>query len=327
MSTKRFYAAAADGRTLPIVDVTHGDFAIELTESELETRCHDFVVKSATRQDVSPAVREALEHSTLGRGLMAASGSFLSGMTTYLLKLGPHNLGDWATLIDKNIAASFPALVTRLRLQDISRLLADGAFQALAGSPRRNLAFINIAGGVAADSWNALLHLNAQHPHLLDDRTITISVLDVDPDGAAFGRAAVAALSTTDGPFNTTDVSVAYVDYTWTDASHLAEILEPTRDSGAACAVSSEGGLFEYGTDADIVANLQCLHRVTVDDAFVVGSVTRDNEATRAARMGVSAATRPRTLARFSSLCDAAGWRPQRIVERPFTYNLLLAKC
>ena len=34
---------------------------------------------------------EALQRSQLGRGLFAASGTYLSGIATYLLKLGPDN--------------------------------------------------------------------------------------------------------------------------------------------------------------------------------------------------------------------------------------------
>jgi hypothetical protein len=325
MPLKRIYTAA-EGQTFPVVDVTHADFAIDVDESDLEAMCKQFVADSTARRDVSPSVRATLQGSTLGRGLMAASGTFLSGMTTYLLKLGPSNLGDWATPIDKNIAASFPAFVARLRLQDMARLLADGAAYILAQTSRPRLCFVNIAGGTGVDSWNALLYLSAEQPRLLEDRTITIAVLDIDRDGAAFGAAAVAALRAGGGPLETIDVSLHHVEYDWSDPGRLAEALAGVRQSGAACAVSSEGGLFEYGSDAAIDANLKCLRTVTPDDAFVVGSVTRDAEATRAARMISAAATRPRTLAQLHALCDRAGWQLQRVVDRPFSYNVRLVK-
>jgi hypothetical protein len=326
MPQRRVYADAGNGSTLPVVDVTHPDFMIDMDQLDLEAMCRRFVDDSAARQEVLPSVRDALQRSTLGRGLMAASGTFLNGMTTYLLKLGPDNLGDWATPIDRNIAASFPALVARLRLQDIVRLLADGTLNVLAQAPRRRLRFINIGGGTAADSWNALLWLNAERPGLLNARSITITLLDIDRDGAAFGASAVNALRAANGPLETVDVSLHHIEYDWADPGRLAAELVDVRRSRAACAVSSEGGLFEYGSDVAIEANLECLRAVTADDAFVVGSVTRDGEATRAAQRGSGAATRARTLAQFDFLCDRAGWQIQRVIERPFSYNVRLVK-
>jgi hypothetical protein len=325
MPQRRIYAEAGNGSILPVVDVTHADFMVDLDQLDLEAMCRRFVDDSAARPEVLPSVRDALQRSTLGRGLMTASGTFLNGMTTYLLKLGPDNLGDWATPIDRNIAASFPALVTRLRLQDIARLLADSTVNVLAQAPRRRLQFINIGGGTAADSWNALLCLNREQAGLLNDRSITIAVLDIDQDGPAFGASAVGALRTANGPLEAVDVSLHHVEYDWSDPGRLAAVLVDACGSGAACAVSSEGGLFEYGSDAAIGSNLECL-RATADDAFVVGSVTRDGEATRAAQRGSGAATRPRTLAQFDSLCNRAGWRIQRVIERPFSYNVRLVK-
>ena len=326
MPRRRIYADAGNGSILSVVDVTHPDFLIDVDQLDLEAMCRQFVDDSAARQEVLPSVREALQRSTLGRGLMAAAGTFLNGMTTYLLKLGPDNLGDWATPIDRNIAASFPALVARLRLQDMAWLLADGALTVLARAPRRPLHLINIGGGTAADSWNALLRLNAEEPGLLSDRSITITVLDIDPDGAAFGASAVNALRAANGPLETVDVSLDHIGYDWSDPARLAAALVDVGQSGAACAVSSEGGLFEYGSDAAIEANLQCLRDITADDAFIVGSVTRDGRATRAAQRGSGAATRPRTLAQFDSLCDRAGWQTERVIERPFSYNVRLVK-
>jgi hypothetical protein len=312
--------------TLPVVDVTHADFMIDEARLDLEAMCRQFVEDSAVHQDLLPSVRDALRRSTLGRGLMSASGTYLSGTTTYLLKLGPDNLGDWATPIDRNIAASFPALATRLRLQDMARLLADGTLNVLARTPRRPLRFINIGGGTAADSWNALLCLTAEQPGLLNGRSITITVLDIDGDGAAFGASAVNALHAANGPLEKVDVSLHHIEYDWSDPGRLTAVLVDVRRFGAACAISSEGGLFEYGCDAAIDANLECLRALTADDACVVGSVTREGEATRAAQRGSGAATRPRTLAQFDALCNRAGWQIRRVSERPFSYNVCLVK-
>jgi hypothetical protein len=326
MSRRHFEAIADDGRTLAVVDLTRADFAIALPDSDLEALCDRFVSESARRQDVPASVVEALGQSVLGRGLMAAAGTFLSGLNSYLLKLGPGNLGAWATPIDEKIAASFPALVTRLRLQDMARLLADGAVDLLKTARRRRLCLVNIAGGVAADSWNALLYLQAEHPGLLEGRPISIAVLDIDAQGPRFGAAAVGALGGAGGPLSGLDVSWQHVGYDWAAPDRFGPVLAEIGDSNAACAVSSEGGLFEYGSDAEIVANLVALHARTPSDAFFAGSVTRKGAATDASRLGSRAATRPRTLDHFGALCDEAGWQLHRVIQRPFSYNVHLVK-
>jgi hypothetical protein len=121
-------------------------------------------------------------------------------------------------------------------------------------------------------------------------------------------------------------VSCRHVEYDWSTPSKLGDALGDIRDSGAAIAVSSEGGLFEYGSNAEIVENLQYLHTETPNDAFFVGSVTREGDATRASRTASRVTTRPRTLEEFQALCDQARWRLQRVVDRPFSYNVRLVK-
>ncbi len=64
---------------------------------------------------------------------------------------------------------------------------------------------------------------------------------------------------------------------------------------------SSEGGLFEYGSDEEIVANLKAL-RGQPDVVAVTGSVTRADEPIQQMRKATTAKTRPRGLAVFRSL-------------------------
>ena len=138
---------AAEDLVLPIVDVTNPAFALSLTTDELAAMEAQYVRESAQSQNVPPEVRAALASSRLGSGLMAARGTFLSGLNTYLLKLGPENLPADFHPIDRRIAGSFPAITARLRLQEMAALLTDGLADALASDPRRPLHFINIAGG------------------------------------------------------------------------------------------------------------------------------------------------------------------------------------
>jgi hypothetical protein len=326
MKNAVLYASAPDGASLPVIDVTHPAFRVDLTDAELATMTERYILESAQRNDVSPALHEALIQSRFGRALMDAGGSYLPGMITYLLKVGPDYLAVDVSPLDRRIAASFPALTTRLRLQDMAMLLADGLLPICVNEPQRPIRLINIAGGAASDSWNALICLRARDAGLLEGREIVIAVLDVAEDGPAFGMRAIEALRAPEAPLSGLNLAVAHLAYEWSGVGRLRGALEELDAAQAICAVSSEGGLFEYGTDGEIVSNLICIHTGTAADAFVVGSVTRDCEVVRASQGTNRVATRPRTLDAFRSLVAEAGWVIERAIERPFSYNVLVMK-
>jgi len=327
METDVLYALTDDGVSLPVVDVTNPAFAITATEAELAAMKEQFLREANLRREIPEAVRMALQESLLGRGLMAAAGTFLTGMSTYLLKLGPANLGPTAGPIDRGIAASLPAFAGRLRLQDMARLLADALSRTLAAQPGQPVCLINIAGGPAADSWNALIHLHVEHADLLAGRDILVAVLDPDEHGPAFGERALDVLRGDRAPLSGLDVEFRHIPYDWSQADRLREILEEVRAAGSVCAMSSEGGLFEYGSDQEIVSNLEKLHGGTSPDTIVTGSVTKDGELVRATQGANRASTVPRTFEAFASLTGQAGWVVQHTIDRPFSYNLSLVKC
>ena len=308
---------------LPIVDISHPAFEVRTTEADLAAMADQYVRDAAGRtQQMTPELVEALKHSRLGRGLMAASNGFLGGIETYMMKAGPDNLAADVHPLDRAIAASFPALTTRLRLQDTAQLLAEGlaGVQPTSGRP---IVCLNIGGGAGADSWNALMLLRAAHPDLVADRAAIIAVLDVDPAGAAFGARAVEALQAPGGPLSAMTVRFHYASYDWSDASQLPRLLAALPADGV-CAVSSEGALFEYGTDQQIVENLQALRSASPAAATVVGTVTRDSAATRASRASTKVTTIPRSIEAFRDLASAAGWRLEFVLERPFAYSVRL---
>jgi len=320
-------AMTDDGLSLPVIDVTNPAFAVTTTDTELAAMCDEFVRESKERKEIPAPLREALQRSRLGSALIAASGTYLSGIDTYLMKLGPRNLGPEASEIDRRISDSFPALMMRVRLQDMARLLADGLARTAATSPHRPLCLVNIGGGPASDSWNALIHLHAEHPGLLAGREIVIAVLDVDDHGPAFGVRAVEALRTPCAPLGGLEVRVRHLRHQWSEVDRLQEALDRLRATDAACAISSEGALFEYGNDAEIISYLKRLHAGTAPDAIMVGSATRDGEPMRSLHQTADrVATRPRTLEAFRSLAEESGWKMQHIVERPFSYNTRLVK-
>lgn len=318
------HAMTDDGRSLPVIDVTNPAFAVTATEGELAAMSEQFVLESKQRPEMPAPLREALQRSVLGRGLIAAAGTFLTGMNTYLLKLGPDNLGTDADPIDRRIAESFPAFTARLRLQDMARLLADGLVPTLGARPGRPVCLINIAGGPAADSWNALIHLHDEHSALLSGREIRIVVLDLDDRGPGFGGRALAALGAPGGRLSGLEIGFQHVTYEWSDADRLRQALDDLHATEAACAISTEAGLFEYGSDMEIVTNLANLRAGTAPDASVVGSVTRDGEPVRWSQAASRVSTRPRTIEAFRDLADQAGWTVQRVIERPFSYHVRL---
>lgn len=308
---------------LPIIDVTHASFRVEVPENTLAAMSQEFIDGAAQRASMSQEVREVLERSVLGGALAAASGSYLPGLSTYLLKLGPGNTWTGSSEIDRRIASSFPALATRIRLQDTAQMLAEGLGERLA-EPSRPVCMVNIAGGTAADSWNALLCLQAGAKHCLAGRSIRIAVLDLDRRGPEFGARAIQALQKPDAPLYGLQINFCNVPYDWSDPARLPGVLREFGTKDALFAVSSEGGLFEYGDDDEIVVNLAELHATTPPDTFVVGSVTRDCDAVRA--MGRIAAIRPRTIDAFRTLVERGGWTLNEAVERPFSFQVKVVK-
>jgi len=217
-------------------------------------------------------------------------------------------------------------LTSRLRLQDMARLLADGLSVVVAARPRRPICLINIAGGPSADSWNALIHLHAEHAAVLAGRTIVIAVLDLDDRGPAFGVRVLEVLTAPGAPLGGLDVDFQHIKYEWSDAERLRQALGDLHAVDVACAISSEGGLFEYGSDAEIVANLVSLQAGTAPDAVVVGSVTRVGEPARLSQAASRMSTHPRTLEAFRHLAERGGWVVHRVIDRPFSYHLTLTK-
>jgi hypothetical protein len=325
------YARTGDGETLPVIDITNPAFTVTTTDDELGRLTRQFIDESR-RFERTPRIirrilmRAMLRKSTLGRGLLAASGTYLTGLNTYRLKLGPGNLGAGAVAADHRIAASVAAIATRLRLEDVARLLAESLTPALLATPDRPLLFVNIAGGPAADSWNALILLRRDQRVTLAGRTIGIAVLDLDTSGPAFGAHAIDTLARPGGPLSGVHAGFRHVSYDWRNAGALEGLLTDLDARRAICAVSSEGGLFEYGSDDEIIANLAALRADTPADTVVAGSVTRDDEPARIAQAAGHAATRLRTLEAFEALASAAAWTVDRVIARPFSYNVRLVK-
>lgn len=330
------YALAPHGNDgdleLPIIDVTHPAFALTLTEDQVDAAVARFLAQPQPFTKLPAFLQRALyalflRKSILARGFRASEGSFLPGLSTYLLKLGPDNLGGaYATPIDHRIAASVQALSVRLRLQDVATLLADALAPRLAAHPGRPLRLLNIAGGPAMDSLNALILLRRDHPTALGGRHVWIDVLDQDMDGPAFGAHALIELEAEGGPLAGVDAKLLALRSNWRETGPLRDLLRGIRAVEAVAAGSSEGGLFEYGSDEEIGATLACLRDEAPDDFVMVGSVTRADETARRLRRGARHAIRPRGLEVFRALAARHGWRVVRAIERPLSDQVVLKR-
>jgi len=323
------YAFSTEGLELPIVDVTHPAFALNVTDAEQRALTEKFLHGRGSFSGLPAPLRNVLlrfflRGSILADGIRQAQDTFMSGMHTYLLKLGPNMLGSgYAKPIDRRIAASLPVLTVRWRLQDVAQLMAETLLPLLEKEPSRPLHFLNIAGGPAIDSLNALVLLRKREPGVLRKRQISIDVLDFDHAGPAFGANALSSFSAEAGPLHGSQVTFRHVSYDWRRADDLKPVLNEARTKSALVICSSEGGLFEYGSDGEIQSNLKVLREAPVVMA-VVGSVTRADEPIQRMRQMGRAATRPRGLGVFRRLIAETGWKVARAIERPFSDQVLL---
>ena len=260
------------------------------------------------------------------RGLASSAGTFLGGMNTYIMKLGPDNLDDaYARDLDRKLTASLPVLAMRLRLQDLAHLLADGLTPVLAADGKAELHLLNIGGGSAIDSLNALIVLQKEGPGLLVGRRIFIHILDPDEAGPNFGERALASLQAGTGPLHGLDTGFDHVKYDWSDPKGLRELVS-SFDGRGVVAASSEGALFEYDSDEEIAANLRTLFEATPSNALVAGTVTRADDIGRLLNSASQAAINLRGLEAFTALALRAGWKITKQIDRPLSHDVLLEK-
>jgi hypothetical protein len=323
------YGVSADGLELPVIDITHPAFAIDVTPDALDAMADQFVREELRRERVPLFLRRLLlrflfRRAMIGKALLGASGSFVPGMATYLMKLGPDNLGSYAAPMDRRLVAAFPPFATRVRLRDVAQLLAEGLAPALAARPGVPLHLINIAGGPSADSLNALIVLRARQPDTLASRRIHLTVLDQDTNGPLFAARALEALRAPGARLEGLDIVFRQIKYDWHDPDALRRTLDEMGVIDVIWAASSEGGLFDYGSDGAVVSNLQALASVSGANAIVAGSATRDDGPSLAVRRGAHVATVPRSLPAFEAIARRGGWVLDRAIAAPFSFHILL---
>ena len=198
------FATTADGLSLPVIDVTHPAFAVADDPASLAARRDAFLAwdrgnRRMPRIVMRLLMRLAARRSRLLRKIVASDNEYLDSITTYLLKLGADHLPPgFDARVDRKVAAAPHMTLLRLRMQQIARLLAQALLAPLADAADAPLHLVNIAGGPALDSINALIMLARAHATAIH-RPIAIHVLDVQQDGPTFGARALHALTAPGG--------------------------------------------------------------------------------------------------------------------------------
>jgi hypothetical protein len=324
------YALSDDGLELPVIDVTHPAFALELADGALDAIIDETLSDLARFRTMAPAdIRALAAESILLRGGLQSVGSFMSGMTTYLHKLGPENLGrGYASDWDRRAAGQLLPVAFRLRLRDTAELLSECVVTACATRPKR-VRLLNIGGGPALDSINALILANKRAPEALRRVSIVIHLLDIDTHGPAFGARALEALMGEGGPLHELAIRFEPVSYDWSNTAALEGLLGSVRDAEWV-AGSSEGGLFEYASDEDIAHNLRVLAARTTQSFAMIGAVLKD-KATLSERLkwiGDASGIKVRLLGlgALRELALSAGFAVERVVDGPIHHVVRLGR-
>jgi hypothetical protein len=309
------FARTREGFNLPVIDVTHPRFTVP-ADPALVQRLGDAFIAEERRRRYIPAfvmrmmLRAAARKSRLIHALFHAQTGFLDSISTYVFKLGADNLvPPYDSPMDRRVASSPHILLVRLRMQQIAHLMAEALADDLAAAgPGAPLSLINIGGGPALDSINALIVLRRTRPDLLN-RPIVIEVLDSSADGAFLGANALAALKTEHGPLAGLAIVMQHHNYDWDRPAALESMVAKFVPAGAVIAASSEGALFEYGSDEAIVANLKVLHAAGKGARFVAGSVTNADNIRRRMINRTLFKLKARGLEGFAPLAAQAGFR------------------
>lgn len=268
------YAFTDCGLELAVLDITHPLFIKSINEEGLAELCKQSALLAERAKAMPEAQRNAINKVSLmfGEHFHREGTDYLSGMSTYMLKLGPYLLGGGEERnLDRMLAMGVSSVSARMRLRDICRMQADVLVPHLTASPKKDICLINIAGGAAGDSINTLILILKENPSLLKNRRIAIDVFDIDSESPNFGRRCIEALKAPGFHFHGLDISYNHIKYDWADTKALTGFLSKRKDSIISC--TTEGGLFEYAADEHIIANLNALYDNSPQDTRITGSL------------------------------------------------------
>jgi len=304
-----YYAVTPDGIEIPVIDISNPAFVGRVSQTEL-AEIEAASLKSWKKARFAPKFLERMlaRRSILMRGTLEAAGGYVSGMASYYQKLGPELLGHgYARRLDYKLANFIGPVCMRLRLATMAQTLAR-CLQATIHSHAGPIFLINVGGGPAADSINALILTRRDHPDLLSDRQIKIRVLDADTAGPEFGRRCLATLSASGAPLHGLDLDYQHFQYSWSDPRPFKSWLREWQADKCGVVISSEGGLFEYGSNDEIKGIMQALNEAASDDCLMVGSVYRDGNLNHEIKKLGKLTIQPRSEESFAELMESTGW-------------------
>lgn len=276
------YAFTKDGIELPVLDISNPLFISSIDEVKLERMIWEIAPEAKKRAEsfnkIPAFIKRFLsKRSFIMAGMMEmTSGSeYLSGLSTMMMKLGPGFIGKGrGKFLDRLGSGAVGAVMIRMRTRDTSRFLASSIISSLKASPGKDLCLINIGGGTATDSLNALILIHKSEPELISEIKIELNILDVDDYGPYFACRCAEALISETGVLNGIKLSCRHNSYNWRDVSGLGELLK--RRTEWVSIFSSEGGLFEYASEEDIVNNLRIISQNVRNGTSFSGSVVKD---------------------------------------------------
>jgi hypothetical protein len=328
-------ACTDNGNELPVLDITHPQFLSSIDEEQLDQVSRASMQKMLALGQMSDAQKrthyeQILKSYIFGPAFVKDPGAhFMSGMSTYVYKLGPNLIGGGPDReFDRSACMDIGGVAMRMRIRDLCRLQADAVIPQLQSSPQEGLCFINIAGGAASDSINALILILKENPTLLRSRKIEINVLDIDADGPHFALGCIEALKTSGHHFHGLDIAFHHIPYDWQDADGLIPLLSNKQDCIVMC--SSEGGLFEYGVDQDIIRNLNVLYDHSPSATRIAGTIVHEpskvHPTVPALAKASNAALRFLGVSGLMGLLKKTGWRLDRVQEENPIYAVFTLK-
>lgn len=256
---------------LPILDITHPYFISSIDETVFRTKCA-YAAKKATSTAKMPVIIKYII-----KRISNVDDAYLSGIRTLILKLGPDLLqGRKINFLDKFLSKQYTSIALRIRLKEICGFQAIYLIQKLKESPKRNICFINIAGGASSDSINTLILIQEEAPEVLKGRKIEINILDIDSFGPNFAQKCIDVLKSPGERFCGLDITFRIIPYNWNNSEDLLMATKERSEWIQIC--SSEGGLFEYGSDEDIIKNLNQLYINSASDIRITDSLVFDKE-------------------------------------------------
>jgi hypothetical protein len=276
------YALTMDGIELPVLDITNQHFISSINEEKLERMILEIAPEARKRAESFKKIplfikRYLSKRSYIMSGMleMESGNDYVSGLSTMMMKLGPGLIGKGrGKFLDRLGSGAVGAVMVRMRTRDVSSFLASSIAKSLKAFSGKDLCLVNIGGGTSTDSLNALILVSKTEPELISGIKIELNILDVDEYGPYFAIMSAKELISERGVLKGINLSCRHISYNWKDVSVLEDLLMNRKEW--VTLFSSEGGLFEYGEEEDIIKNLRVISRIVKNKPVFSGSVIKD---------------------------------------------------